>query len=717
MDMASTPRADDVAQPRRPRGPRWYARSPFAVRLAIRVVLGLFLVLALAWLVLYITKGRFLKHPFENLATSLLERKVTVGGDFNLYFDPLDIHFKAGNLDIANPEWAKQKSFFGAKLIDTRIHTFPLIFGRREVEWIALDQASLAPEWDAKHQRNSWTFGDPNQQGAPLQLPHIERGIITHTAVVYSDPLMQFATKIGIDTVKAQDTRFENEIRFSGSGSMRAKPFTLSGRLLNPNQAVAGGKTELTLHADAARTVFDVSGTLPAPTQIEGSNLVTRVHGRDIADLFNFIGVAVPPTRDYHIDSDLTYADSVWRFTHLRGLFGDSDIGGTLKIAMPDQRVKLTADLATTNLDIVDAGPFIGYDPDALAKGGAKAAVVQTARGHPRILPDAPLRMDAISQFDADVRYKVTRIKAKDVPVSNIDLTLGLDHSLLTLKPLKALIAGGQLTSNITLDARQPLVVTDYDIHLAPTPMGKLLARFGVVESGTTGTLSARIKMRGVGNSVRASLASSNGRMAIILPTGTMWARNIQLIELDLGVFLQKLLEKKLKDPVDINCGLIAFTVRDGIAAADPILIDTKKNVVLGRGGFSFKDEALDLSLRADAKTFSLFSGQSPIGLAGYFAAPAVHPISGQLLTRAGVAVGAGVFLTPLASLIAFVDPGDAKATACGPVLAGLPAKYQRTDKGKPRTDVGNGTPGKSNSGQESPREQAKQRQKFLDVK
>src|SRR3546814_2011682 len=67
----------------------------------------------------------------------------------------------------------------------------------------------------------------------------------------------------------------------------------------------------------------------------------------------------------------------------------------------------------------------------------------------------------------------------------------------------------------------------------------------------------------------------------------------------------------KLKKPVEINCGLIAFTVRDGIGAADPILIDTEKNVIAGRGAFSFKDESLAMAMEADAKTFSLFSARS----------------------------------------------------------------------------------------------------------
>src|SRR3546814_21125570 len=93
----------------------------------------------------------------------------------------------------------------------------------------------------------------------------------------------------------------------------------------------------------------------------------------------------------------------------------------------------------------------------------------------------------------------------------------------------------------------------------------------------------------------------------------------------------------KLKKPVEINCGLIAFTVRDGIGAADPILIDTEKNVIAGRGAFSFKDGSLALAMEADAKTFSLFSAQSPVGLGGYFAAPAINKSDERRVGKGGV--------------------------------------------------------------------------------
>jgi uncharacterized protein involved in outer membrane biogenesis len=427
------------------------------------------------------------------------------------------------------------------------------------------------------------------------------------------------------------------------------------------------------------------------------------------------LGVAIPETRTYRITSALTRQDDEWRFTHLKGRFGDSDLAGRMTVSMPENRLRLKADLTTQTLDIIDVGPFIGYNPQRLEARGADGAI-QNVGGAPRILPDAPLRVEALRNFDANVRYDVRRIRAPNVPISNVGLTLALERSLLTLSPLTFDMSGGHVSSDIEINARGRPVRTRYDVRLSPTPMGKLLGRWGVEESGTTGIIKARAQMTGLGDTVHDSLSTSNGRIAVILPAGTMWARNVQLSELDIGTFITKMFEKKLKEPVQINCGLIAFTVRNGIAAADPIIIDTKKNVMLGRGGFSFKNESLDLAFRADGKKFSLFSGQSPIGIKGYFAKPGIDVISPELIARGGAAAALGIAASPLASVLAFVDIGDAKGAACGPVLAGATAAAQRTKSGKPRDDVGRGTTSKEESGKDNPKEKKEQKKKFLGI-
>lgn len=679
-----TPATEPAATASRPD----YARRTLMIGLGI--IAGILLLLIAIWLVLFITKGRFLKPVFEKYASRIAERRIDVAGDFQLYFAPVDVKFVAEGLSVANPRWATRPEFFTAKAIDARFATVPLFFGERRVKWINLDGGRVAAEWDATSKRNSWTFGDPNAPPQPFELPHILRGTISDSRVYYRDPAMQLTADIGFDTIRAKDTRFAEDIRFSGGGTIRERNFTLAGGLLSPNETVSGGRNQLTLTARSSDTVMDVSGTLPAATQIEGANLRVGVRGPNLAQLFDFIGVAVPDTRSYRLRSQLTKVGDEWRFTRLTGMFGESDLGGRMTISMPNERLFINADLASRVVDIVDIGPFIGYDPRRLqAQGGA--GVIEQVNGTPRILPDAPLRADAIALFDAKVNYKVARIRAESLPVSNVALTLDLNRSLLKLSPLSFDVSRGHLDADIAINARVRPVVTDYDIRLAPTPMGTLLAGFGVEEAGTSGTVKARIQMKGEGDSVRESLATSDGRIAIILPKGTFWTRNIQLSELDVGTYITKMFEGKLKDPVEINCGLIAFTVRNGVAAADPIIVDTRKNVMLGRGRFSFRDESMDLTYRADSKKFSLFAGQSPIGIGGHFAAPKIDVISPQLLARGGAAVGLGVVASPLASVLAFVDIGDAKSASCGPILSGATAQAQRTTKGKPRDDVGKG--------------------------
>src|SRR5688500_18257386 len=54
--------------------PAWLSRRPKPVRIAIRTMVIIILTLFAIWLILFITKGRFLKGPFERFATSQLER-------------------------------------------------------------------------------------------------------------------------------------------------------------------------------------------------------------------------------------------------------------------------------------------------------------------------------------------------------------------------------------------------------------------------------------------------------------------------------------------------------------------------------------------------------------------------------------------------------------------------------------------------------------------
>ncbi|MEO6093616.1 MAG: AsmA family protein [Novosphingobium sp.] len=704
MDAITEPDADLVeAEPKtlpaRKPGRGW--------RIARNILLGLLAAIFAVWLILFITKGRFLKHPFERTVSSYTDRKVSVKGDFQLYFAPLRIKFVAEGLTVSNPRWASRPNLFTAERIVTRIAPLSLIFGKKHIYALDLTKGALDLEWNAAGNRNSWSFGEAT--GAPINLPRIDRATLAGTMVRYVDPRMRLLADLGIDTVRAKDTRIGDAIGVSGTGRLRETPFRVVARLLSPNETIARGENKLALRAWAANNVIDVAGTLPSLADVEDVPLRTRARGRNMAELLGIIGVTLPATRTYVVNAQMVKDGSTYRFTKMVGRFGNSDLAGWLTVTN-GERLRLDSILTTRRLDIVDAAPFIGYNPDIVATRGAVAAAAATGAGPSRLLPDAALPVAQLQRFDAGLKWRIADVSSRSVPISNIDLTLALERGRLALSPLTFSMARGNIAADAIFDTRRRPSAVSYDIRLAPTPMGRLLAGWGVEEAGTTGTIRGRIRLEGRGDTIHDSLATASGRIVFVMPQGTFWTRNVQLSELDLGTFAYKMFEGRLKEPVAINCGLIGFTVRNGVAAADPILIDTQKNLILGRGSFSFATEAIDLTVRADGKRISLFSAQSPVGIRGSFASPSLDVISPQLLARAGVAIGLGAVASPLAAVLAFVDVGDAKSAACGPVLAGAPASAQRTTKGERRDDVGRGSPSKYERGP------ARKRKKFLGI-
>ena len=274
---------------------RW-RRLPWPVRLLLGIIGFLFAI----WLILFITKGRFLKSPFEQILGTRLEREVRVGGDFQLYFAPISIKFRAEKARIANLPWASQPDLFRADLIDARIAPLSLIFGDKvRLPWLELRNGAVDLEWSRDHKHNTWTLGDPKADGKPMVFPLITQARLAGTTLRYRDPRLQLNADIGFETVRAKDTRFISDIRLSGTGSMRSKPFTLKGSLLSPNATVSRGKNSLQLRAQAGATVVDVTGTLPGATQLEGSDLRLVTRGPNLTLLFDFLGAAIPDTRAY----------------------------------------------------------------------------------------------------------------------------------------------------------------------------------------------------------------------------------------------------------------------------------------------------------------------------------------------------------------------------------------------------------------------------------
>ena len=292
----------------------------------------------------------------------MTHRTVTVGGDFQLYFAPFRIKFYAERFTLSNPDWASRPNLFRADKLDTRIAPLSLIFGKRRLHWLDLVNGAADLEWNAAHTANTWTFSD-KKGGEPLAFPRIDVATVTGTTVRYLDPRLRVLANLKVDDIRSVDATIGRAVGLKGTGRLRETPFTVTAQLLSPDATANRGENKLVARMRAAGNVIDIAGTLPSIADIENVPLAVTARGANLSTLLGVIDVALPNTRTYRLRGQVVKTGDQYRFTRLTGVAGKTDLAGRLTITN-GARIHLDSVLVTKSLDIVDAAPFIGYNPD-----------------------------------------------------------------------------------------------------------------------------------------------------------------------------------------------------------------------------------------------------------------------------------------------------------------------------------------------------------------
>ncbi|GAA3257326.1 hypothetical protein GCM10020258_17460 [Sphingomonas yabuuchiae] len=143
---------------------------------------------------------------------------------------------------------------------------------------------------------------------------------------------MQVTADLALADFRSQDARIGRAVGVRGKGVIRETPFLLNAQLLSPDATANRGKNELVARMRAAGNIVDITGTLPSIADVENVPLRTRARGKDLSTLLEVIGVVIPRTRTYDLHAQLVKDGDVYRFTKMKGNFGDSDLAGKLTV-------------------------------------------------------------------------------------------------------------------------------------------------------------------------------------------------------------------------------------------------------------------------------------------------------------------------------------------------------------------------------------------------
>ena len=667
--------------PPRTHGGRILKRSLYTIGILLAVlILTIVLLPASVW-----------KRILTHVASADLGRQVSIDGNLETHLLTWNPRIIVEGLRIANADWAPERPMLTVKRLDVTVSLVsllksPMIFPRIEIDGPDIDLLRDSAS------RANWDFSTPGankpqKPGAspPASIPVIKQFILSDGVLAASDRVrkLKFNGQISVDDSAKSG---ENALRVRGKGMLNGKPFELrleGGPLINTEHskpygfdaAVTAADIKLTAHTDIAHP-FDLG------------EVTSKFHltGKDLADAYYLTGLALPNTPPYDLAGTAVRDGMKFSVEDFHGRLGGSDINGKVTVDTAPKRPKLTAVLTSKLLDLADLAAPLGTEAtpdkkhDTLAAGTAQAPGPDSSKSA-LLLPDADLQVGRVRAMDADLQFQADAIKTAKLPMKKVQFHLLLDDGKLSFDPLAFTLPEGQFSGSVALNARGAVPVTDIDMKLQNLD----LSQFKPSSSNTpplSGELVGRIKLHGTGASVHKAAADADGDITVVVPKGEMRAAFAELLGINVERGLGLLLTKK-DENTTVRCGVISFHADDGDLKAATLVVDTNRTLITGSGSVNLKDEDMDLSLKGKPKNISLVRIRSPLQIHGTLSHPEFGLKPANLVGQAGAAVALGAVLTPLASVLAFVDPGLGKDADCADLVAqaeqskGLPAAPQ----------------------------------------
>lgn len=632
-----------------------------------------FVTLALAMGVgVYFFEWNWLREPIAKRVERTTGRSFAINGNLDVRLS-LVPRIIAEGLVIGNAPWGREPNMAEIRRIDFTVDALALWRGRVALPEVNLSEARILLEKNRDGAAN-WDF-DTEKKDEERELPTIGALTLDRASLGYRDPAIMTDFGTDVSTIPA-DQKYAGMWKITGRGRIRGMQATIDG-VVGSVLALASAENPypVSVRVVLGTTRARVNGALIDPLHLKGEDLNFELEGADLAHLFPLLGVPLPPTPPYKLSGHLNHRGNVWTFRKFAGRIGNSDLAGDFSVDRGEKPQLITANLISRNLDMKDLGGFVGAD-----RGDTKSSPKPPLPD--RVLPQEPFSLEKLRVANADVKFRGEHMLTEKLPMEKITATLKLRNGVLTLEPLNFSVAGGNLVSQIKMDARKPVINTQADISVRQVRLEKLFPGFKLSQANA-GVITGRAKIDTAGNSVASMLSEADGDAALMMEGGSVSELLVRLINLDVANAIPVLLTGDKQLPV--RCMVAHLKGVDGDFKAQTLVLDTGKAVVTGSGGISFVNESLNLKLVSKSKGFSLVALRGPIEITGTFKNPKVGPDLKNAAGRGIAAVALGWATGGLGALIPLIDLGGAKDSDCGALIqeaiAGVPAQKLQDTK------------------------------------
>jgi len=414
----------------------------------------------------------------------------------------------------------------------------------------------------------------------------------------------------------AADAPLTNRIRFEGAYA--GSKFTgdvLTSAVITLQDT--GTLFPLRGRAAAGATRLEVDGRVADIFRFGRIDARAHLTGPTLAQLYPYMRAHWPDSRPYDIEGRLNVDHATLALENFRGKLGDTDVAGSASVTRNTERRFWRATMRSELASIKDLASLanVGNTPGANpGKAPGKPAAQTPAE---RVFPQTPLRVETLRVNDAQLILEVRKFRTSDIPgLDSLRMHAALQGSVLKIETLDIGLAGGHALGQLTLDARQSAPAASTTLDLRGVRLEKLLAQVPAA-AGSSGAVTAQLRLEGRGESLAAMLGSASGTLTGSLADG----RISNLLDAKLGLNGGKVLWLKLAGDREIalNCAALAFDFRNGVGTSRRLLIDTEQTQVNGTATVNLRDEQFDVLLTPQPKQTRLIALGSAIRAYGSF--------------------------------------------------------------------------------------------------
>jgi AsmA family protein len=603
---------------------------------------------AVALLLLVVVIGeRHVRGILLRAAAARTGREIRIDGDFTAHLLSWQPTLTATRVVIGNPPWLPPgvTAEIGSLALTGRWQLSAHLLG---LQRLALKGASLHLLRDAAGRAN-WHLREQGPGGGPplirsLSMPDVQ--VDLHDERRH----LEFSGTVSAGDVAGAPGA--PPLRITGTGQLNGRPasFVLDGDALadvRPDQPY-----HFSLEERSDGSLLHGRGALEHPFDFRVLQGDFTASGPDLKDLYFLVGLRFPDTGPYRFSGKMSRRNRRFEYSALSVTSGSSDMSGTVSVDSSGGRARIEGELRSRLLRLADLG--------ANAAG-------RSAQPHDTALrlPDTPLRSGNLQRSDAHVRFSARELEIGREALQAVSAVFSVDHGALALDDLSATLADGTLSGSARLDAAQ-VPRGALDLSVAGIRLDELHYKDGSAPP-LSGALSGRMQLTAQGASLHALAAGANGTVSVVIPQGAMRAALAGAASLDLNGALGLML-KSNKDTA-VRCAVLSLDAHEGVFTTRTLVIDTDKALITGTGDVHMDTETLDLTLHGRPKK-TVLGLRSAVAIRGTLSKPEVSLSGHGMLAQAGIAVALGAVLTPLAAVLAFVNPGLVHEPDCAALLA-----------------------------------------------